>query len=359
MTLAASGVEAGNSIGGRLNVFKPDQCDLCGDCLTKCPWLQADQEQAVAWMKAMMAGQETPALRQCITCYACNEVCPRRANPFDLIAALQERFDSFKSREAAASQEAGYTFTKALSGYPRADRVMTACLFEKTHPHLMQGGLYDLPRVGGKPYFCWMLFSHWGQNSLQRKHAGEMVERLALTGATEVVCFHDDCYAMLARLAPDYGIEVPFRPVHLSEHLVGRLREQRGRIRPLGISIAYQRPCASRHTPEKEHFVDELFQMAGVRRVPRTFDRENALCCASIKLLLGNGDPRPDQEKNVRDAIAAGAQAMVCLCPMCLDGLAAVAAEYRLPLIFLGDIARMALGEIPPPDLSGSAIATE
>ncbi len=40
---------------------------------------------------------------------------------------------------------------------------------------------------------------------------------------------------------------------------------------------------------------------------------------------------------------------MVCLCPMCLDGLAAVAGTHRLPLIFLGDIARMALGEIAPP----------
>jgi hypothetical protein len=34
------------------------------------------------------------------------------------------------------------------------------------------------------------------------------------------------------------------------------------------------------------------------------------------------------------------------LCPMCLDGLAAVAGTHQLPLIFLGDIARMALGEI-------------
>ncbi len=328
-------------------MFKADLCDLCGDCLTRCPWLRADQAQAEAWMRAMMAGQETPVLRQCITCYACNEICPRKANPFDLFASLQEKYDSFRSGEAAAAQEAGYSFTKPLSGYPTAEKVMTACLFEKTHGHLMQGGLYDLHRVGGKPYFCWMLFSHWGHESVQRKHAAEMVHRLALTGAREVVCFHDDCYAMLARLAPDYGIEVPFRPVHLAEHLADRLRQDRGRVRPLGIRIAYQRPCASRHTPEKEHFVDEVFRLAGVERVPRAYDRENALCCANIKLLLGSGDPRPDQDRNISDAREAGAQAMVCLCPMCLDGLAAAAAAQGMPLMFLGDIARMALGEIP------------
>lgn len=332
-------------------MFKSDLCDLCGDCLTRCQWIGVDEAQAVEWMKAMIAGQQTPVLHQCITCFACNEICPQKANPFDLIAGLQEQYDVFASREAAIIQEAAYAFTQPLTKYPRAERVMTACLFEKTHPHLMQGELYDLPRVGGKPYFCWLLFGHWGAESIQRKHAEEMVERLALTGAGEIVCFHDDCYAMLAKLAPGYGIEVPFRPVHLSEYLVTYLRQNHHRIKRLNIDIAYQRPCASRHTTEKEHFVDELFDLVGVRRVPRAFDREDALCCANIKLLLGNGDPRPDQQKNVIDAKNCGAQAIVCLCPMCLDGLAAVAGAHGLATIFLGDIARMALGEIELPTL--------
>ncbi len=332
-------------------MFKAELCDLCGDCLVKCQWMKVEKPQAVEWMKSMMAGQQTPVLHQCITCYACNEICPRKAKPFDLIAQLQEKYHVFASEETAKTEEARYAFTKPLTNYPRAERVMTTCAFEKTHAHLTQGELYDLPRVGGKPYFCWMLFSHWGVESIQRKHAQEMVDRLALTGAKEVVCFHDDCYAMLATLAPEYGIKVPFRPVHLSEYLVTRLRQNRHRIKPLNIAVAYQRPCASRHTPEKEHFVDELFELAGVRRVPRAYDRENALCCANIKLLLGNGDPKPDQEKNILDAKQSGAQAMVCLCPMCLDGLAAVAGAHQLPLIFLGDIARMALGEIGLPAL--------
>jgi len=332
-------------------VFRGDLCDLCGDCLVECPWIQADKNQAVEWMKSMIAGRETPVLYRCITCFACNEICPQKADPFHLIAQLQEQYDVFGSREAARLQEASYAFNKPLTGYPRAERVMTVCLFEKTHPHLMQGELYDLPRVGGKPYFCWLLFGHWGAESIQKNHAREMVERLALTGASEIICFHDDCHAMLSSLAPGYGIEVPFRPVHLSEYLVTYLQQNRHRIKPLDIDVAYQRPCASRLTPEKDHFLDELFHLAGVRRVPRTYDRENALCCANIKLLLGNGDPLPDQERNIRDARENGAQALVCLCPMCLDGLAAAGNAQGLPAIFLGDLVRMSLGEIGLPPL--------
>lgn len=330
-------------------MWKRERCDLCGDCLIKCPWMEIERKQAVEWMKAMIAGENVPVLDQCITCYACNEICPQDANPFDLIAELQEQYHSLSSPESARGQEARYVFDKALSDVPRAERVMSLCVFGKSDAALIQGELYDLPLVSGKPYFCWVLFSHLGAESVQKKHAREVVDRLAMTGAKEVVCFHDDCYALLARLAPDYGIEVPFRPVHLAEHLVEGLKANPARIQPLKIDIAYQRPCASRHTPEKEHFIDELFELVGVRRVERDFDRKRALCCAGIKMMLGRGDPRPDQEKNILDAKNAGARAMVCLCPMCMHSLAVVAKEHDLPLIFIGDLARMALGEIAPP----------
>jgi Fe-S oxidoreductase len=330
-------------------MFKRDRCDLCGDCLVECQWMEVERGRAVEWMKAMIAGEEVPALGQCITCYACNEVCPRNANPFDLIAELQEKYRSLSSAETIRAAEARYEFSKELKDVPRAERVMSVCVFGNTDAGLIQGPLYDLPRVGGKPYFCWVMMSHMGAESIQQKHAREFVDRLARTGAKEIVCFHDDCYAMLARLAPDYGIEIPFRPVHLAEYLAERLKAERARLTPLHLDLAYQRPCASRHTPEKEHFIDELIELAGARRVERAFDREKALCCAGIKAALGKGDPRPDQEKNVRDAKEAGARALVCLCPMCMRSLSGAAAAQGLPLIFIGDLARMALGELPVP----------
>jgi Fe-S oxidoreductase len=329
-------------------LFKLEQCNLCGDCLVHCQWMDVELEQAITWKKKMNSGEYVPALDSCITCYACNEVCPQDANPFDLIAELQEKYCQFLPEESVAATEQQYTFSGDLRDIPKADRVMTTCVFGKNEADLIQGELYDLPKVGGKPYFCWVLFSHMGTESIQKKHAQELVSRLSKTCAKEVVCFHDDCYAMLARLAPDYGIDVPFRPVHLAEYLVEYLKNNIDRIKPVNFDIAYQRPCASRHTPEKEHFIDELFELVGVRRVERSYDRENALCCASVKLLLGIGDPTQDQEKNILDAKESGAQAMVYLCPMCRNNLSAAGQKNNLPFIFIGDIVRMALGELRP-----------
>jgi len=58
------------------------------------------------------------------------------------------------------------------------------------------------------------------------------------------------------------------------------------------------------------------------------------------------GDTTPDIEKNIFDAKAFGAQAIVYFCPVCKSMLESMAQKHELPLIFLGDIVRMAIGEL-------------
>jgi Fe-S oxidoreductase len=330
-------------------MFKPDLCTLCGKCLEKCQWMDITPSQAKKWRKEMTEGKRTPILDNCITCFACNERCPTGANPSDQNLELQEKYQTLVGEETVNAVEAANLFEGELQAIPRADRVMATCSYEKTKPELIQGELYDMPRVGGKPFLCWSIFPHMGAPSVQRKHLRSMVERLALTGAKEVICFHVDCYSALARTAPDAGIDVPFRPVHLAEYLAERLRTGGKRVKPLGIDVAYQRPCTSRHTPDAERYIDELFVLTGVNRVKRRYDREEALCCTSVRALYGKGNDRVDREKNVQDAQEAGARAIVYFCPICKDMLSDVAADHSIPLIFLGDLARAALGEISLP----------
>jgi len=71
-------------------MFKRDLCTRCGDCLVECQWMDVQRDQAVEWMDQMIAGKRVPVLDRCITCYACNEICPEKANPFDLIAHFDD-----------------------------------------------------------------------------------------------------------------------------------------------------------------------------------------------------------------------------------------------------------------------------
>ncbi len=330
-------------------MFRPDLCKLCGLCLVKCQWMDVERNQAIEWRKAMMNGQKTPVLDHCLTCFACKEYCPNGANPCDQNMELQEKFHTLEQEEIIRSAEARYLFEGELRDVPKADRVMNVCSYKKSNPELFESELYDIPTVGGKPYLCWAEFPHMGGKSVREKHLQILVDRLAMTGAKEVVCFHADCYSAFASIAPEMGINVPFRPVHLAEYLSGYLNANKNRIKSLNLEVAYQRPCTSRHTSDKEHLIDEFFEHVGVKRVKREYEGKNALCCTSLKFLHNKEGAKSDRERNILDAKKAGAKLMIYFCPICHDMLTDVSVEYSLPLIFLGDLARASLGEIELP----------
>lgn len=89
-------------------------------------------------------------------------------------------------------------------------------------------------------------------------------------------------YEAYSQLAPAFGIEVPFKVVHLFEYLSNKLDELKDQITPIGAKVVYQRPCSNRLIPETRHWVDDIFQKIGVDRVPREYDRDNALCCGQV-----------------------------------------------------------------------------
>ena len=158
---------------------------------------------------------------------------------------------------------------------------------------------------------------------------------------------HDDCYTMVVRKAPEYGITVPFRAVHIIEYMLGYLQGHDSSIVKLNKKIAYQRPCISRYTPEKEPYVDKLFELIGAERVARKYDRKNALYCA---FGLRETDPERGSQilkRNLDDALDYGAEAMVFLCPGCYWLTSEACEERGLAAIFITDLCRMALGELP------------
>ncbi len=329
-------------------MFKPDQCKRCGACLSGCQWMDVPAEKAGQYMEEMINGKNSPILSNCITCYSCNERCPQQANPYGLFLELQETYNTFFPQETITFFENDYQFEGSVNAVPKSDRILTTCSIEKTNPELLQGRLYDIPKVGGKAYNCWPIFPHMNAKQIQIRELKNLIARLSDTGAKEVICFHADCYSALAKTAPEHGIDVPFKPVHLAEYFIDFLINHQNEIKKSNINIAYQRPCTSKLTPEAESYIDTVFDLIGVNRVKRKYDRKNALCCSSLLALHNRKESQNCTEKNINDAIDAGAQAMVYLCPICRDMLEETAKSHAMPLIFLGDLVRMAIGEIDP-----------
>ena len=332
-------------------MFHETSCDRCGDCLARCLYIDYDKERAAVEIDELIAGRPAPILSACVTCFACNEYCPTDARPFDLILERQEQFNSLGiPLETITAEEARYAVTSEARVPENQGRVLSACVFGSSDAELFQGRLFEeLPRVKGRHFFCYILFDHLGAGSVTRRHAQTFVHNLAATGAEEIILFHDDCYAMLVDRVPQLGIQLPFRPVHLVEYLQHYLEDHREAITPLGLRVAYQRPCASRLSPEKEKAVDAVLDLIGVERVPRRYDREDCLCCGLLVKMFDEERAAATRQRNLDDALSAGAQAICYLCPMCRRGLAEEAETRGLAGYHIIELTRMAFGELPTP----------
>ena len=327
----------------------PSLCLSCGsyDCLTRCQYMSLSREEAEEEVRKLVAGGDSRVLRDCVTCYACEEYCTRGNHPFYFICEERERRGISTAPRPIVKQWVQLAIP--MGEAPRkieGKRMLSLCFFPGVEKHAA-GRLFEgLEAVMGRHVFCNLVYLHFARPSLIKERLPKVVEAIAQHGVEEVVFFHDECYSTFTHYARAIGLEVPFKPVHLFEYLYRRLKELEDEIRPLGLKVAYQRPCSSRLTPEKEHWVDDIFKLIGVERVPRRYDRDNALCCGSIFKLMGRYELMLDvQRRNLQDMVDHGAQACVFNCPNCYWTLSDRVAKLGIRPLMMSDLCRMAIGE--------------
>ena len=90
------------------------KCDLCGDCLVKCRYVDYDADRAAGEIKLLMEGEAAEILNVCITCMACSDYCPTGADPSNLIFRMQEKTGA--SPIAAAAGPVLAHIAKGLEG---------------------------------------------------------------------------------------------------------------------------------------------------------------------------------------------------------------------------------------------------
>jgi Fe-S oxidoreductase len=216
----------------------------------------------------------------------------------------------------------------------------------------IRGKLFEeASTIVGNDVFCNIAWLHFGKNSIIRERLPQVISNiwnfhLKESDVDQLICFHDECYAAYTHLAPAFGIEVPFKPIHLFDFLTRRLDELRDEIHPIKEKVVYQRPCSNRLISETEERVNQVFKMVGVVRIARKYERENALCCG----LILRGQQRDEladdvQERNLDDMEASGAKYCVFNCPFCLFTLGESVSERGMTPILMSELCQMALGE--------------
>jgi len=340
--------------------FDENECLSCTtqDCLTRCQYMDIDRDTAKTEILKIARGEDSFVLHDCVTCYACEEYCPVNNHPFYLIVEKQEELNVPPLPRPLIQRgiNVGIPFRGEPDIVEVSEPVMSMGTFADLL-YLVQGRLFEgVSIISADPrkmfhFFCQLMYLHYARTSVIKERLPNIIETIAKYNVKELICFHDECYGTFTSYAPAVGIEVPFKPIHLFEYLYNRLQELKDEIKPLNLKVAYQRPCSSRLSSDKHHFVPDIINLIGAEYVQREYIDENALCCGGTiqgQRREGSRKRAADvQRRNIEDMKNAGAELCVFNCPACWDTLAGLVAQNGIRPIFMSDLCRLAIGEKP------------
>jgi Fe-S oxidoreductase len=340
-------------------MWDASKCDLCGDCLVACRYVDYDKDKAASEIKLLMEGKPADILNSCITCNACYETCPTGADPADLIGKMQEKIGTLpivaNSKPLldglAKILEEGNGDSQFIEGDPGKPVLsFDSFAFNQFPEGTLESEMFKgMSVVRGTQYMSLVGLVHMGGASFAEKYARKVIGRLAELGR-DIVYIHNEGYALAHVKARELGIDVPYHYMHLFDYLRGYFKENKERVTRLNKKIAYQTNCADRWLPEQDAWFNEVLEHIGVQRVQRRYEGKEALCCSGPLIRTNRELAVKIQEDNVRDAINSGADAMVTICPMCDWVMRRPTSQHGLPKIFITDLCRMALGEVTWPD---------
>ena len=333
--------------------FDKTTCSDCKavSCLVRCQYMDLDRDQARTEWQKIVNGEDSFVLDACTTCYACEEYCPSGNHPFYLIVERQEEKGILPSPRPIITMWINQCepVGRFMVGMVQ-EKALSSC-FLPAFGLLVRGKLFEdiaWSSIFGQEFFCNAVYLHYARMSVIKDRLPKIIENIEKQGIKELICLHDECYGTFTSLAPAYGIEVPFKPVHYFEYLYDKLKEHNDEIKPLNVKVAYQRNCSVRLAPDTDHFVDDIFGLIGVDRVEREYDRENALCCAEVIRMAKGYELADDvQKRNIDDMVKVGAVYCVFNCPACFDSLAEKVAKRGIKPIHMIDLCKLAIGERP------------
>lgn len=331
--------------------FDEKLCLTCPapDCLLKCQYVKFDKNEAHWEIMKIIRGEDSRVLKECVTCYGCEEYCPRGNHPFFLIGERREEKGIYTAPRPITNQWINMTQMqgKYLIGKIK-DQALSTCLFPQ-FGQMISGEIFqDIGQaaVFGAEFMCPAVHTHFAKMSVVKERLPLVMENFKKLGVREVICLHDECYATFIYLAPAYGISVPFQPIYYMDFLLQRLKELKDKIKPLKIKAAYQRPCSNRWIPQKYPLLKEILDLIGVELVFRKYQDEHSLCCGEvIRSISGYRLADEIQKKNIEDMVESGAEYCVFNCPACQVTLSEKVAKKGLKPIHLIDLCKMALRE--------------
>lgn len=378
----------GEPSGDKFLFFREDLCDRCGLCFERCPVLELPANEAKREIKALIRGDtdRSLAFQLCTTCNTCDVICPKQANPYELVL---ERFSEWGKKHGLPSfaklvfpnePENIWSCTRTLmepdeisllhSWEDMAPRkvVLLTGFYTNLVPYIAQAeilqelrpamaGCEGLGGCGGDSYKL-------GLFELTQQIARRLKQKFTQMGVERMYCFMGAEAIMLGDVLPRrFGVKFDFQVKPLDCWILDRLRSGKIKVKKkLSMRVTVHDNCCSKYMDGMLQGVTrEILERIGCGVVEMRHTKELALCCgwaATIPTLYGPSSNNPLRTlgyllyslyRRLREAEATGAEALVVYCHACYEflSLIKVLTNSKLPVYLSQELVQIAAGETP------------
>jgi Fe-S oxidoreductase len=370
--------------------FRDDLCDRCGICFERCPVLELPENDARQAIKALIRGDTGASLvlQKCVTCNACDFVCPQQANPYGLILERHNKEGREKGLPYMAKfifpnePENMWTTTRVLMGKDELSLVHSWEENLKNHrKEVLLTGFYNnlLPYIAHTSLLDELKPSIVGSDSMfgigedayrigfleETARLGRLAkEKFSRIGVEKMYCFMVVDASMFTDVLPKkFGIDFDFEVDLLDNWILERLKNGKIPVKEkLNMNVTVHDNCCGRYMGGVlQNTTREIAERTGCRMVEMLHSRENALCCGwagTVPTLFGPTSGNPFHTLvnllhslylRLQEAEATGAEALVVPCPGCCVFLSLIKVLTNSPMeIYLPiELAQLASGETP------------
>ncbi len=347
--------------------FMAYACARCGYCVNTCEqysgrgWESQSPRGKYAYIREVMAGHEkwdrkaVDTMLVCTTCEVCNTRCqlqlPVEHNWMEMRGKLinEEKRGTFPPFEMIASSLRGENDIWAGKRENR-DKWVPADVAEKLSEtsdiiyfagctasyvetdiaeasiRLLQDAGYEIGYMGKDEACCGIPMKVSGKWDLFEEIYEHNVTEARKRGAKTIVTSCPACGLVwkefYAKLAAERGEEYEFEVRHYSELVADAIAEGRLELKenPFeGHTVTFHDSChAGRAQGLYEPPRDMLKAIPGLEYVEMEHNREEGICCGSVLTLIGEPAVAPKLGGHrLQEAVDAGADTVVALCPCC------------------------------------------
>ena len=348
-------------------MFDEENCNRCGVCLNKCPFMQLPIEEAKEEVSNMIETKNSnKIIYDCALCGYCDIICPTKCHPSTLRSEIKWKKFNEKGLPILAFMSEGNPYNAMLiwsetftedqkrdieqyTNPPKSKEMFyVGCQIPYKFPYLAKTNLLEeFPKVGGIKYCCNIYtYSFLGEDEAKIQGL-ELLNKFEKIGVEKLIFLCPGCFRMFNTVYPSLveGFDIECQNIHdylLEKYHKGEL-DLKNKI---DQRITFHDPCEWRHLDKKIYdSAREFLEILGTEIVEMKHSKEKSLCCGLPIQPSNRSLASKMTRKRMSEAKEIDVDGIVFSCFGCISTLSPSAAKKKIKPYYITELAQLAIGE--------------